>query len=108
MYGILVAQTNKDDIVEKTLLSKVADESLTLKDVKAVFVIGRIEVNEVGISARSDGSVNVQLLMEKLGGGGHFNSAAVFTKNISLQDMYLSIIKLLHLYLNDATVKKGE
>jgi len=108
MYGILVAQTKNDDIVEKTILSKVADESLTLKDVKAVFVIGRIEVNEVGISARSDGSVNVQLLMEKLGGGGHFNSAAVSTKNISLQDMYKNLLKVLNLYLNDATVKKGE
>ena len=108
MYGILVAQTDKDDIVQKTLLSKVADESLTLKDVKAVFVIGRIEVNEVGISARSDGSVNVQLIMEKLGGGGHFNSAAVSTKNISLPDMYKNLIKVLNLYLNDATVKKGE
>ena len=107
MYGILVAQTNKEDIVERSFLSKVANESLTLKDVKAVFVIGRTEINEVGISARSDGTVNVQLLMEKLGGGGHFNSAAVSVKNISLQEMHKQLNKILTLYLNDATSKKG-
>ena len=92
--------TNKDDIVEKETLSKVADESLTLKDVKAVFVIGRISVTEVGISARSDGSVNVQLLMEKLGGGGHFISAATSKEGVSLQEMRKNLNKTLELYLN--------
>lgn len=109
MYGILVAKTNeKDDIVERSLLSKVANESLTLKDVRAVFVIGKVDTNEVGISARSDGSVNVQLLMEKLGGGGHFNSAAVTIKNTSISDAHKNLNKILTLYLNDATSKKGD
>ncbi len=107
MYGILVAKANKDDIVERTLLSKVANESLTLKDVRAVFVIGRTEVNEVGISARSDGSVNVQLIMEKLGGGGHFNSAASTIKGKPLNDVHKELNKTLTLFLNDATSKKG-
>ena len=88
-------------------LAKVANESLTLKDVKAVFVIGRTEVNEVSISARSDGSVNVQLILEKMGGGGHFNSAGVNKKGKALQDTYQELIKVLNLYLNDATSKKG-
>ena len=109
MYGILVAKTNdKDETVERSLLSKVANESLTLKDVRAVFVIGKIDVNEVGISARSDGSVNVQLLMEKLGGGGHFNSAAVTIKNTTISDVHKNLNKVLTLYLNDATSKKGD
>ena len=107
MYGILVAKTNKEDIVERAFLAKVANESLTLKDVKAVFVIGRTEVNEVSISARSDGSVNVQLILEKMGGGGHFNSAGVNKKGKALQDTYQELIKVLNLYLNDATSKKG-
>ena len=107
IYGILVAEANKDDIVDRSMLAKVANESLSLKDVRAVFVIGRTEVNEVGISARSDGSVNVQLLMEKLGGGGHFNSAAVTVKNISISDMHKNLDKILALYVNDATSKKG-
>ena len=107
IYGVLVAEANKDDIVDRSMLAKVANESLSLKDVRAVFVIGRTEVNEVGISARSDGSVNVQLLMEKLGGGGHFNSAAVTVKNISISDMHKNLNKILALYVNDATSKKG-
>lgn len=107
-YGILVAMTNKDDIVEREVLSKVADESLTLKEIRAVFVIGRISINEVGISARSNGSVNVQLIMEKLGGGGHFTSAATSKVDITLQDMRKNLDRVLALYLNDATVNRGE
>ena len=107
MYGILVAKTNKDDIVERAFLAKVANESLTLKDVKAVFVIGRTEMNEVSISARSDGTVNVQLILEKMGGGGHFNAAGVNRKGKALQETYQELIKILNLYLNDATSKKG-
>jgi len=107
-YGILVAMTNKDDIVEREVLSKVADESLTLKEIRAVFVIGRISINEVGISARSNGSVNVQLIMEKLGGGGHFTSAATSKVDITLQDMRKNLDRVLGLYLNDATVNRGE
>ena len=107
MYGILVAKTNKDDIVERSFLAKVANESLTLKDVKAVFVIGRTEMNEVSISARSDGTVNVQLILEKMGGGGHFNAAGVNRKGKALQETHQELIKILNLYLNDATSKKG-
>ena len=107
MYGILVAKTNKDDIVERAFLAKVANESLTLKDVKAVFVIGRTEMNEVSISARSDGTVNVQLILEKMGGGGHFNAAGVNRKGKALQETHQELIKILNLYLNDATSKKG-
>jgi c-di-AMP phosphodiesterase-like protein len=55
--------------------AKAADKLLTVDGVKASFALCRIE-DSIHISARSTGEVNVQLLLEKIGGGGHFDSAA--------------------------------
>lgn len=55
--------------------SQVADELLTIQGIKASFVAGQNHVGQTVVSARSLGEVNVQLIMEKLGGGGHLNTA---------------------------------
>ena len=47
-----------------------------MKDVSASFVIASRADGKIGISARSLGEVNVQLIMEELGGGGHLTNAA--------------------------------
>ena len=52
---------------------------MTVKGTKASFVLGRNSRGQTVVSARSLGEINVQALMEKLGGGGHFTSAAVQT-----------------------------
>ncbi len=59
----------------QVLVSQVADELLDMKGVDASVVAGRGE-SQTYVSARSSGKVNVQTLMEKLGGGGHQNVAA--------------------------------
>ncbi|MBQ6662440.1 MAG: DHH family phosphoesterase [Firmicutes bacterium] len=55
--------------------AQVADELLNVKGVRASFVIGKNEKGITCISARSLGQVNVQVILEKLGGGGHLNTA---------------------------------
>lgn len=55
--------------------AQAADELLTIKNVKASFVAGRNEQGKTIISARSLGDLNVQTIMEKLGGGGHLTTA---------------------------------
>lgn len=55
--------------------SQVADELLAIKGIKATFVAGRNIRGETVVSARSLGDVNVQIIMEKLGGGGHLTTA---------------------------------
>lgn len=57
--------------------AKAADTLLGLQDIHASFVITKRTDGQIGISARSDGSINVQVIMEDLGGGGHFTNAAV-------------------------------
>ena len=59
----------------RLICSKAADELLTIENVDASFVISAFN-DSVNISARSLGRINVQLIMEKLGGGGHVNVAA--------------------------------
>ncbi len=85
-YGIVVCLSNDEDIVDKTTLAKVANSVLDVKEIKACFVIGRVSNNSVGISARSDGTVNVQKIMESLDGGGHYSAAATEIIDVQVED----------------------
>ena len=62
---------------------------MNVQNIKASFVISRIDEQHIGISARSLGDVNVQLLMEQLGVGGHLNNAATQIRSSSTQDAVL-------------------
>lgn len=69
----------------RVLAAQAADELLGIQGVESSFVLF-LEQNGVGISARSLGNVNVQLIMEKLGGGGHQTMAAAQIPDITLQE----------------------
>ncbi len=71
---------NRDN---RVIAAKVADRLLRIKGVKASFALVKID-NDVTISGRSKGEVNVQLILEKLKGGGHFEIAGAQVKNASL------------------------
>ena len=73
--GVAVAYTRDQDPAMQILVSQVADELLDMKGVDGSIVAGRGEGRTM-VSARSNGKINVQTLMEKLGGGGHQNVAA--------------------------------
>jgi len=68
---------------DRVIASKVADNLLRVKGVKASFALIKIG-NDVVISGRSKGEVNVQLILEKLQGGGHFDIAGAQVKNANL------------------------
>ena len=92
-------------IIDSDTLSKAANECESMKGVNASFVIGRIEDKKVKISARSDGSINVQILCEKLGGGGHFNMAAVQFDTKDLKEVEQKLLDCLRDYLDEARAK---
>ena len=75
-YGVAFASTRGHTGNTQIINAQVADELLMVKGVKASFAIATNEREQTIISARSLGEVNVQALMEKFGGGGHFTSAA--------------------------------
>ena len=84
--GMAVAVGDDDEILSQVMAAQTADTMLSMSDVEASFVVIRIDKNTVGISARSLGTVNVQRIMEKLGGGGHLTNAATQIKDKSIQE----------------------
>lgn len=80
----------------RNLLARVADMLLEIEDIVAAFAIGRLDEGEIGISARSLEGFNVQVLMEKFGGGGHLNNAGAQIKEYDISKTRLDIINLLN------------
>ena len=72
----LISSASDELTFDRTEIAATADDLLNVQDIKATFVLGLIGDNEVAVSARSVGEVNVQLIMESLGGGGHLTNAA--------------------------------
>ncbi len=101
-YGVIIALADQNDIINKTMLAVVASESVQIKGVNACFVIGHTSDKETAISARSDGTINVQMIMEKLGGGGHFTAAAAQFTDQTVNEVCNRLKSTLELYLNDA------
>ncbi len=85
--GIAVAHGDDNRVYDSVLIAQTADILLTMKDVSASFVIAHRQDGLIGISARSLGEVNVQLVMEKLGGGGHLTNAATQIEADSVEEV---------------------
>lgn len=106
--GVLVCQAPEDiENLSDVMLSLVADDAIQIRGIQCSFAYGVIQVNDSGektikISARSDGSINCGVLMEKLGGGGHFAMAASKITGLSLDEVKAKIYKVLDDYLDDA------
>ncbi len=74
--GIAIAKGQELVVYGTVLIAQTADILLTMQGVSASFVIAARADGKIGISARSLGELNVQLIMEELGGGGHLTNAA--------------------------------
>lgn len=101
-YGVVYCVADDEDIIEAATLAKVGNQCLQMKGVNACFVIGKTNTNEVRISCRSDGTINVQLIAEKLNGGGHYTQAASAFKNVTIEHVESKLLDILSEYLNDA------
>ncbi len=75
------------------MMSQIADQILSVQGSEAAFVIANDEQGLSCISARSNGNVNVQRIMEKLGGGGHLSAAAVQRNDLSIEDLKTQLIQ---------------
>lgn len=101
-YGVLICSADDNVIVERSTLSKVANQIMQLKDTHCCFVIGRISSTQIKMSARSDGTVNVQLICEKIGGGGHLSMAAADFNETSVEAVERTLQSVLSNYLDSA------
>lgn len=93
----------REGILTKTMMSKCADNMLSIKDIEASFVIGYTKENTVGISARSKGNVNVQKIMEVMHGGGHFTAAALSRNDTSVEIIEEELLQAIQQVLQEET-----
>ena len=92
---------------DKIAAAKAADRLLTLDGILASFVLCRID-QTVHISARSSGTVNVQLITEKLHGGGHFDMAGAQVKDSTIRDTFIRLKEVIDEYLNESEKRRDQ
>lgn len=91
-YAIALCPAGKDDM---QIMPMAADELLTIEGVLASFVLCE-HPDHIHISARSRGEVNVQLLMEQLGGGGHQTSAGAKLSGVTIEQAKEQILSAIN------------
>lgn len=82
------------------ICAKAADELLTIGNITASFVLGTIE-NKICISGRSIGDINVQIILEKLGGGGHITLAGAQLENVTIEEAKQELIQKIDEYFSE-------
>ena len=95
---IAVAVYDQEDENANLICAKAADELLTISDITASFVMAKAG-DKVCISGRSIGDINVQLILEKLGGGGHITLAGAQLEGFSLEDAKDELVIRINEYL---------
>ncbi len=98
-HGIVIAPV-EDKELTRSLLSQMADSLLSIQGVNAAFVIANSE-DQTCISARSNGKINVQVLMESMGGGGHLTSAATQRDKMDISALKQELIVAINKYFEE-------
>lgn len=96
LSDIAITIGDEDEIYDQVLIAQAADALLDMDGVNASFVIAKRADDIVGISARSNGEINVQIIMEELGGGGHLTNAATQIKNSSIDEVKEQLLNILN------------
>ena len=97
---IAISIYNKDDSDANITCAKAADELLTISNITASFVIGKLG-NRICISGRSIGDINVQLILEKLGGGGHITVAGAQIEGMDIKEVKQELINRINEYFSE-------
>lgn len=103
--GIAIAKSDLDseDYFDQVIIAQTADTLLAMSGVVASFVLARRNEHTIGISARSLGDINVQLIMEALDGGGHLTNAATQLEHVSLLEAEERLNHAIEEYLEGGT-----
>ena len=96
-----IAVYDKVDKNAGIICAKTADELITISDITASFVIGNVG-DKICISGRSIGDINVQVVLEKLGGGGHITVAGAQLHELTLDEAKKLVIEKVNEYLSES------
>ncbi len=98
--GISIYDENDKD--SNIICAKAADELLTISDITASFVLGKLG-DKICISGRSIGDINVQVILEKLGGGGHITVAGAQVDGMTIEEVKQELINRINEYFSEIT-----
>lgn len=99
---IAISVYDKADPDANITCAKAADELLTISNITASFVIGKLG-DKICISGRSIGDINVQLILEKLGGGGHITVAGAQIEGMTEEEVKQELINRINEYLTEVS-----
>lgn len=85
----------------QVVAAQVADSMLRIENVRVSMVVFQLTANTVGVSARSDGDINVQVIMENFGGGGHQNVAGTQLKDGTIDDVYNQVLEFTQEFIEE-------
>lgn len=103
--GLAVVRGENEKVYGTVLAAQTADTMLSMEGVEASFVVTKRSDGRIGISARSLGQINVQRIMEQLGGGGHLSNAATQIEGATVTEATEQLVKVLQ---GDGEKPKGE
>ena len=98
--SIAISVYEEEDKDANIICAKAADELLTINNITASFVIGKLG-DKVCISGRSIGDVNVQIILEKLGGGGHITLAGAQVEGMTIHEVKQELINRINEYFSE-------
>lgn len=98
--SIAISIYDEDDKDANIICAKAADELLTINNITASFVIGKLG-DKVCISGRSIGDINVQIILEKLGGGGHITLAGAQVEGMTTLEVKQELMNRIHEYFSE-------
>ena len=102
----IATSTGSGSSNDRILAAKAADKLLSVRDVNAAFTL-ILTGETVNVSARSDGSINVQLILEQVGGGGHFDAAGAAFEECTLEEAELKLTAAIDNYLDNLAAEKN-
>ena len=97
---IAISIYEDEDKDSNVVCAKAADELLTISNITASFVIGKLD-DKVCISGRSIGDINVQVILEKLGGGGHITLAGAQVEGMNIEEVKQELINRINEYFSE-------
>lgn len=98
--SIAISIYDEENINSNVICAKAADELLTISNITASFVIGHLG-EKVCISGRSIGDINVQVILEKLGGGGHITLAGAQVEGMQIEEVKHELINRINEYFSE-------
>lgn len=97
---ILISKGSDDVEYNRETLAKCSNALLDISNIKAAFTIGNVGKNIIAVSARSVKGINVQIIMENIGGGGHFSMAAAQFEDTTINQVQEMLEESIRNYLD--------